>query len=75
LRGGWCLGREEFKEQMLHRMEGQLGEHHSRALRRECAETKAERVIGEELERLGWKEVDLGCRLKSDPARFVRPRD
>ena len=37
----------------------------------ESAETKAERIIGEELERLGWKEVDLGCRLKSDPGKFV----
>ena len=27
--------------------------------------------MGEELERLGWKEVELGCRLKSDPAKFA----
>src|SRR5712675_1578548 len=29
LRCGWCLGSEQFQEQMLQSMEGKLGEHHS----------------------------------------------
>jgi hypothetical protein len=40
-------------------MDGQLGEHHSGALRQENAATKAERIMREELQRLGGKEADL----------------
>ena len=41
LRRGWCLGSDTFKQQMLERMEGLSGEHHSGALRHESAEVKA----------------------------------
>jgi hypothetical protein len=34
LRCGWCLGGEQFQEQMLQSMEGKLGEHHSVELQR-----------------------------------------
>lgn len=71
LRRGWCLGREEFRQQLLDRVEGKLGEHHAGALRRESAEAKAERIIGEELKRLGWKAKDLAQRHKSDPAKIA----
>jgi hypothetical protein len=71
IRRGWCFGPAEFKAGLLKRMEGKLGEHHSGALRRESAETKAERIIGEELQRLGWKEADLGRRRKNDPAKLA----
>ena len=37
-------------------MEGKLGENHSGELRRETAQAKAERIMSEELKRLGWKE-------------------
>jgi hypothetical protein len=40
-------------------------------LRRESAESNAERIIGEELKRLGWTEAELGRRLKSDPAKLA----
>ena len=43
LRCGWCLGSEQFQEQMHQSMEGKLGEYHSGELRRESAEAKAER--------------------------------
>ena len=71
LRRGWCLGGQEFKNQMLERMEGKLGDHHSGELRQETAEAKAERIIGEELHRLGWSEKDLATRAKSDPAKLA----
>jgi hypothetical protein len=71
LRRGWCLGSEDFKRQLLERMEGRMGEHHSGALRQESAESKAERVIVEELRRLGWKESDLAGRRKSDPGKLA----
>ena len=56
---------------MLEEMEGQLGEHHSGELGRETAEAKAERIIAEELVRLGWQEGDLTERRKSDPAKLA----
>ena len=39
-------------------------------MRRETAEAKAERLIAEELGRLGWGEADLVSRRKSDPAKL-----
>ena len=69
-RRGWCLGSEGFREEMLQKMEGRLGENHSGELRRETARAKGERIVAEELKRLGWKEKELGVRRKGDPAKL-----
>jgi hypothetical protein len=71
LRRGWCLGRNEFKQEMLEKVDGQLGDHHSGQLRRETAEAKGERIISEELGRLGWNEGDLVARRKSEPGKLA----
>ena len=71
LRRGWCLGGATFKGQMLEAMAGKLGEHHAGQLRRETAETKAERIVAEELHRLGWQEPELSTRRKSDPGKLA----
>lgn len=71
LRHGWCLGSEDFRKQMLEQMEGKLGEHHSGQLCRETAEAKADRIISQELRRLGWQGTDLLSRPKSDAAKLV----
>jgi REP element-mobilizing transposase RayT len=71
LRRGWCLGGEEFKRQMLEKMEGKLGDHHAGELRRETAAAKAERIVAEELRRLSWDEAELAARCKSDPAKLA----
>jgi len=71
LRRGWCLGSEAFRKEMLERMEGQLGESHAGELRRESAEVRAERIVAEELGRLGWSEAQLRERRKSDPAKLA----
>ena len=70
LRRGWWLGSEAFRREVLERMEDRIGDHHSGEVRREWAERKAERIIVEELRRLGWKESDLGGRRKSDPGKL-----
>ena len=70
IRRGWCLGSAEFKRQMLERMDGQLGEHHAGDLRRENGETRAERIIAEELKRLGWTEADLLRQRKNAPGKL-----
>ena len=51
-------------------MEGRLGEHHAGELRRESAEARGERILVEELARLGWQEADLRQRPKSDPEKL-----
>jgi len=70
LRRGWCLGSEEFKQQKLEEIDGQVGQHHFGHLRLELALAKAERIISEELGRLGWPEAQLALRPKRDPSKL-----
>jgi hypothetical protein len=56
---------------------GQLGEHHAGELRRENGESRAERIIAAELEKLGWTEADLVRQRKNAPGKLdiaARPR-
>jgi putative transposase len=71
LRRGWCLGSSDFKRRMLELMEDNLGEYHAGELRRESAEAKAERIVKEELRRLGWSGRDLVTRRKNDPEKLA----
>ena len=48
-----------------------MGEHHAGELKRESAQAKGERIIGQELKRLGWREGQLRDRPKSDPAKLA----
>jgi hypothetical protein len=57
-RCGWCLGGQEFKQRMIEKAEGQVAERHFGQLRRETGAAKAERIINEELKRLGWSEAE-----------------
>jgi REP element-mobilizing transposase RayT len=70
MRRGWYIGGEEFRHRLLKQMEGKIGEHHSGALRRESAEAKAQRIIAEELKRLGWRKNELSRRRKGDPVKL-----
>ena len=67
---GWCLGSQEFREQKLEELDGQVGQHHFGQMRLEVAQAKAERIILEELRRLCWQEADLAQRRKRDPAKL-----
>jgi hypothetical protein len=62
------LGSEEFKRQILRRMEASLGGHHSGELDRQVADSTADRIIAGELGRCGWREEDLLTRRKNDSA-------
>jgi len=70
IRRGWCFGSPEFRCQMLKKMDGELGEGHAGALRREYGQERAERVIAEELKRLGWTEADLMSQRKNAPGKL-----
>jgi putative transposase len=65
-RRGWVLGSEEFRRELLEKMEGKLGEHHAGALHLETALARADRIVEEELRRLGWAPADLATRRKND---------
>jgi hypothetical protein len=71
LRRGWCLGSEQFRQAMLERMEGKLGENHSGELHRETAEQRASRIIAEELSRRGWTGSEWATRRRSDPGKVA----
>ena len=73
IRRGWCLGSDEFKRQTLQRMDGQLGDHHAGGPRRENAECRAERIITEELRRLGWTEAELVSQRRSAAGKLALP--
>ena len=70
IRRGWCFGSPEFRRQMLKKMDGELGEGHAGALRREYGEERAERIIAEELKRLGWTEADWMSQRKKAPGKL-----
>ena len=69
MRRGWYLGEEEFRRELLAKMDGKMGRHHGGAERRESAEQKAERILNEELKRRGWDPKELKRRRKADPAK------
>lgn len=71
LRKGWCFGSHEFREQMLEKMETNLSDNHAGEIRQESAQAKAERIIKEELKRLGCIEGELLIRRKSDPDKLT----
>jgi hypothetical protein len=65
------MGSQAFRCQLLERMTGQLGAHHAGDLRRENGQARAERIIGEELQRLGWAEADLLRERKNAPGKLA----
>lgn len=66
VRRGWCLGGEEFRQELLAHMSERIGAEHYGAERAETALAKAERIIATELQRLGWTEADLRTRPKGN---------
>jgi len=67
VRRGWCLGGEQFRQELLAQVDRQLGALHFGAERAESQAARAERLVQEELKRLGWTEADLAARWKGDP--------
>ena len=53
LRQGWCFGDEQFRQELLEQMSQQMRAHHGGPERIESAEAKAQRVVAEEIRRLG----------------------
>ena len=72
IRQSWSFGSDPFKLELLQRIEGKLGAHHSGNLHQQSSRARAERIIKEELARLNWTESDLANSRKNAPE--TRPR-
>jgi hypothetical protein len=68
---GWCLGSEEFRQELLAQVSAQADPRHTGPEIGESAHAKAERILREELERLGWGVQDLEQRRKGDGRKLM----
>jgi REP-associated tyrosine transposase len=66
---GWCVGGEDFRADLLARMDERAGPEHYGPEIRASGLAKAERVVAAELARRGWRESDLPRRRKGDPGK------
>ncbi len=64
IRKDWLLGSEAFRQELLAAASGHVGPNHYGAQRKEAALQKAERILKEELTRIGWTEQALVARPK-----------
>jgi hypothetical protein len=70
IRRGWCLGSPAFQQQMLDLIQAQQKEAPGQ-LRVENSILRAQRIIPEELARLGWTAEQLFARRRNDPAKLA----
>jgi REP element-mobilizing transposase RayT len=67
-RRAWSVGSEAFQKELVEAAKGELGpnQNHYGADRRESEENRAQRLVTEELNRMGWSEEELRTRRKWD---------
>lgn len=70
VRSGWCLGDEEFRQELLAKIDGTAGRSHFGGELIEAAEARAARIVDEELRRAVWAEAELTRRRKGDPVKL-----
>jgi hypothetical protein len=66
IRRGWFFGDEALKEELLAHASERVGAQHYGAERQESGAAKAERLVREELGKLGWEDAELAKRSKGD---------
>ena len=69
-KGGWCVGSEAFREELLAQVREAARPEHRGPEVRESAAAKAEGLLREELQRLGWSADHLAARRKGDPQKL-----
>ncbi len=74
IRRDWVLGSEAFRQELVAAAVERFGPSHYGAQRQETGLQKAERIVKEELERLGWAEDELGGRRKGHRAKVMLAR-
>jgi putative transposase len=67
---GWCLGSEEFRNELLAQVSQLASPRHAGEEIRQSALAKAERITQQELARLGWTTQDLLYYRKGDPRKI-----
>ena len=70
VRSGWCLGNEEFRQELLAKIDGAAGRSHFGGELIEAAEARAAKIVDEELRRAVWAEAELTGRRKGDPVKL-----
>ena len=66
LRPGCCLARDSFRNELLERIQGRLGDQHAEEFRQAEIERQGRKMLGQELKRLGWKAGEQGRGRKTD---------
>jgi hypothetical protein len=61
---GWCLGGEEFRQELLEQVEARPGPSHLGEAVQEAEAAQAERLVVAGLKRMRWSEADLRACLK-----------
>jgi len=74
VRSGWCFGDDEYRKDLLSKVEGDAGQQHYGPEIQEASEAKADRIIAEELRRAVWSEAELQLRKKGDANKLVIAR-
>ncbi|HVX56710.1 MAG TPA: transposase [Candidatus Saccharimonadales bacterium] len=74
VRRAWFLGSERFRQELLEAASERVGLSHYGFTRQETDSQKAERLVQEELRRLGWAEVDLATRPKGEARKVAIAR-
>jgi REP element-mobilizing transposase RayT len=71
---GWFLGSEAFREELLAAAGERVGRSHYGAERQESGEARAQPLVREGLQTLGWTEKELSQRPKGDKGKVKLAR-
>ena len=71
---GWCLGDEEFRQELLEQVKRSPGPSHFGEAVQEAVEVQAERLVASGLQRLGWTEQELQAKRKGHPGKVALAR-
>jgi putative transposase len=69
VRSDWCLGSEQFRRELLAQVNELASPRHAGPEIEQAVAAKAERILQEELKRLGWGALELGGHSKGHPQK------
>ena len=72
---GWCLGGEEFRQELLEQVDARPGPSHFGEAVQEAEAAQAERLVVEGLKRMRWSEADLRARRKGERGKVQLARE
>ena len=72
---GWCLGGEEFRQELLEQVDARPGPSHFGEAVQEAEAAQAERLVVKGLKRLRWSEADLNARRKGERGKVQLARE